>query len=207
MLHARPWAIPNNVSTEVEQLTRVLSSARRAAMADLLTDAAGAHGVVGVRFELTERDLGTCVWELTATGTAVSAPGPVPGVPFTSGLSGTDTWLLHRSGYAPVGLLAGVCVYHLAHRRAATAWLAGRDSEELPEFTEAMTMAREAALARMQAQVHSLAGGVDGVLDVRLVQRPSPFFPRAVAFQATGTAVRKVAEVVNPPTPVVLSLR
>ena len=37
--------------------------------------------------------------------------------PFTSDLSGQDFWTLIRAGYAPLGLVMGSCVYHIAHQR------------------------------------------------------------------------------------------
>jgi hypothetical protein len=39
--------------------------------------------------------------------------------PFTSDLSGQDFWTLIRAGYAPLGLVMGSCVYHIAHQRFA----------------------------------------------------------------------------------------
>jgi hypothetical protein len=39
------------------------------------------------------------------------------GQPFTSDLSGQDFWTLIRAGYAPLGMVMGSCVYHIAHQR------------------------------------------------------------------------------------------
>jgi hypothetical protein len=38
------------------------------------------------------------------------------GGPFTSDLSGQDFWSLLHSGYRPVEMVMGSCVYHVAHR-------------------------------------------------------------------------------------------
>src|SRR3981189_1128291 len=103
---------------------RELAMSRMEAEADALH----ADGIVGVRLDVEMKEFGADIAEFIAVGTAVKAdPGAGGGgvtnwrnnkrQPFTSDLSGQDFWTLIRAGYAPLGMVMGTCVYHIAHQR------------------------------------------------------------------------------------------
>ena len=120
------------------------------------------------------KEFGNDIAEFIAVGTAVKAdPGTAGGVkewrnvkkqPFTSDLSGQDFWTLIRAGYAPLGMVMGSCVYHIAHQRlSGKIGNIGRNVE-LEQFTQALYDARELAMSRMQAEAEELkAEGIVGV--------------------------------------------
>ena len=111
-------------------LSQAMYHARELAMTrmEAEADALGADGIVGVRLDVEMKEFGADVAEFIAVGTAVKAePGAGGGgvanwrnnknQPFTSDLSGQDFWTLIRAGYAPLGMVMGTCVYHIAHQR------------------------------------------------------------------------------------------
>src|SRR5438270_1817430 len=84
-------------------------------------NALAADGIVGVRLEVTRHQWGEDLAEFVAIGTAIrSRDGHsyrnAKGMPFTSDLSGQDFWTLLRTGYRPVGMAMGNCVYHVANQ-------------------------------------------------------------------------------------------
>ena len=51
-----------------------------------------------------------------------------------------------QTGYAPLGMVMGTCVYHIAHRGLGNVlWNVGRNTE-LTQFTQALYDARELAM-------------------------------------------------------------
>ena len=74
------------------------------------------------------------------------------GGPFTSDLSGQDFWSLLHSGYRPVEMVMGSCVYHVAHRGMLASIGTSMSNVELENYTAAMYEAREIAIERMQAE-------------------------------------------------------
>ena len=106
-------------------LTQALYQARELAMARMEEEAheLGADGVIGVRLKINRHAWGEALVEFVAIGTAVYARERAgqswrapSGMPFTSDLSGQDFWMLLKSGYRPVSLVMGNCVYHVAHQ-------------------------------------------------------------------------------------------
>ncbi|MGH3671397.1 MAG: heavy metal-binding domain-containing protein, partial [Pseudonocardiaceae bacterium] len=137
--------------------------------------------------------------EFIAIGTAVKAePGAGgggvsnwrnnQGQPFTSDLSGQDFWTLIQAGYAPVGMVMGTCVYHVAHQRFWQAMGNIGQNVELPQFTEALYDARELAMSRMQAEAENLAA--EGIVGVQLRSLGHRWGGHTTEFFAIGTAVR-----------------
>src|ERR671927_1187353 len=116
---------------ELDTLTQAMYHARGLAMTRMEAEAdlLGADGIVGVRLDIDFKEFGSDLAEFIAVGTAVHADeahARTPdgfswrnshGKPFTSDLSGQDFWTLLQAGYAPLGMVMGTCVYHIAHRR------------------------------------------------------------------------------------------
>jgi len=159
---------------ELTTLTQALYHARELAMSRMVAEAAalGADGIVGVRLDVEQKEFGADVTEFIAVGTAVKAEGArarLPwrthtGAPFTSDLSGQDFWTLLQSGHAPLGLVLGTCVYHIAHRGMGSVMKTAGQNAELPQFTQALYEARELAMGRMQSEAeHLQAEGIVGV--------------------------------------------
>jgi uncharacterized protein YbjQ (UPF0145 family) len=127
------------------------------------------------------------------------------GRPFTSDLSGQDFWTLLQSGYAPVGLVMGTCVYHIAHRSLGQVFRNAGQNVEIPQFTQALYDARELAMGRMQAEAHAL--GAEGIVGVNLTEHNHVWGLHATEFFAIGTAVRPMrADHVVPQPQMVVSL-
>ena len=195
-LQRRSWA----KSQELEGLTQAMYTARELAMSrmEAEADVLGADGVVGVRLDVNFYEWGQHSAEFIAIGTAVSATDrgatetgswrTNDGKPFTSDLSGQDFWTLVRAGYAPLGLVLGTCVYHVAHQALGGALARMSANTELTNFTQSLYEARELAMARMQEEAERL--GAEGIVGVQLVERSHFWGSHVIEFLAIGTAVR-----------------
>ncbi|GAA1590499.1 heavy metal-binding domain-containing protein [Actinomadura kijaniata] len=185
---------------ELEQLTNALYHARELAMTRMEAEAdqLGADGVVGVRLRVEFREFGNDIAEFVAIGTAVKAEDKTTtwrnnrNQPFTSNLSGQDFWTLVQAGYAPVGMVMGTCVYHVAHRRMAAVLRSAGQNTEIPEFTQALYDARELAMARIQAEGRRLRA--EGIVGVALDQLHHRWGGHTMEFFAIGTAVRPLRD-------------
>src|ERR1700712_2447429 len=166
---------------ELGTLSQAMYHARELAMTRMEAEAdqLGADGIVGVRLEIEFKEFGNDLAEFIAIGTAGVGGKPPPGgengapggatwrnvhrQPFTSDLSGPDFWTLIQAGYAPLGMVMGSCVYHIAHQRFWQAIGNVGQNVELPQFTEALYDARELAMSRMQTEAEQLhAEGIVG---------------------------------------------
>jgi uncharacterized protein YbjQ (UPF0145 family) len=191
-LKARSW----RQNQELHNLSQAMYSARDLAMARMEAEAdiLGADGIVGVRLDANFYDWGKHSAEFIAIGTAVSAeeePGSwrnKTDKPFTSDLSGQDFWTLIQSGYAPLGMVMGTCVYHVAHRSLGQAMTSTTQNTELNTFTQALYEARELAMERMQAE--AIALGAEGIVGVQLIEKSHSWGSHVIEFFAIGTAVR-----------------
>jgi uncharacterized protein YbjQ (UPF0145 family) len=180
---------------ELSNLSQAMYSARDRAMARMAAEAdvLEADGIVGVRLEARFCDWGRHSAEFIAIGTAVSAesePGSwrnPAGQPFTSDLSGQDFWTLLQSGYAPLGLVMGTCVYHVGRRGAVQTAGGNLRTAELTTVTQALYEARELAMERMQSEAIRL--GAEGIVGVQLVERSQLWGSHVIEFFAIGTAV------------------
>jgi len=153
---------------------------------------AGGHGVVGVHVEWSVERHHV---DVALTGTAVrpvGAPGRGAGPAFVSDLSGRDYSLLHRAGWAPLGLATGASFVYAPRRSLGSAMKQTSQNVELTNYTEAMYSARESAMERMQAAAIALGGS--GVVEVKVTEGPMDFAHHAVGFTAYGTVVRLVAD-------------
>jgi uncharacterized protein YbjQ (UPF0145 family) len=192
---ARGWS----TSREVTQLTQAMYSARELAMARMEEEAEvlGADGVVGVRLDVGFYEWGRGTAEFIAIGTAVSAEDggnwkTPEGKPFTSDLSGQDFWTLLQSGHAPLGLVLGTCVYHVAHQGMFQAMGNIGQNKEMPNFTQALYEARELAMERMQDEARKVSA--EGIVGVQIQEKSHIWGSHTIEFFAMGTAVRKLPD-------------
>jgi uncharacterized protein YbjQ (UPF0145 family) len=186
-------------SKELGWITGGLASGQALAVRRMREQAAeaGGEGVVGVRLEIVDDELGG--WadpkHFTALGTAIRRRSPRSrrrGEPFTCHLSGQEVCLLMTAGYRPLGLVFGISVYH-----SKTEYRRRRDFAEMDALTEAFSTARELAIGRMQAQAAPLkARGIVGVsVDMKVTTGPT------VRFTAIGTAIAPGRDEPKPPDP------
>ena len=201
-LQRRSWS----TNQELDKLTQAMYTARELAMARMEAEAEvlGADGIVGVRLDINYYDWGKHSAEFIAVGTAVSAEAggewkTGSGTPFTSDLSGQDFWTLLRCGYAPLGLVLGTCVYHVAHRGPLAASIQMGANTELDNFTQALYDARELAMERMQSEALGL--GAEGIVGVHLEEKSHFWGSHVIEFLAVGTAVRPLSGAAAPERP------
>jgi uncharacterized protein YbjQ (UPF0145 family) len=181
-------------SQEMATLTQAMYHARELAMTRMEEEAdqLGADGVVGVRLDIGRYEWGADMAEFIAVGTAVKhregvlhrAPN---GRPFTSDMSGQDFTTVLRTGYRPVGLVMGNCVYHVAHQSMRQAFRQMGQNQEMTIFTEAIYEARELATERMQAEAEQLQAR--GIVGARIAQASHGWGSHVIEFFAVGTAV------------------
>jgi uncharacterized protein YbjQ (UPF0145 family) len=199
-----------DVLSQAMYQARELAIGRMEAEADVLQ----ADGVVGVRLEVEFKEWGSDIAEFIAVGTAVRADHERTrsttwrnnkGLPFTSDLSGQDFWTLLQTGYAPLGLVMGSCVYHVAHRGLSSTLSSVGRNTELPTFTQALYDARELAMERMQKEAEALAA--EGIVGVDLKELTHTWGSHTIEYLAIGTAVRPLSgDHVVPPPQMVLTL-
>lgn len=197
---------------EMAVLTQAMYEARELAMTRMEeeADALGADGIVGVRLDVNRYEWGENMAEFMAIGTAIrhrtGEHYRTPrNRPFTSDLSGQDFWTLLRSGYRPVSLVMGTCVYHVAHQGLLqTLRQAGRNVE-MQNYTQALYSARELALSRMQAEAE--ADQAEGIVGAKVHESSHGWGSHTIEFFAIGTAIASIsAEHAIAPPQMVLTL-
>ncbi len=206
-IQLRRWT----ANQELEKLSQAMYHARELAMTRMEAEAdqLGADGIVGVRLEIDFKQFGSHLAEFIAIGTAVVADAPPPegggwrnnrDLPFTSDLSGQDFWTLVQAGYAPLGMVMGSCVYHVAHRSAARTIGTFGVNTEIATYTQALYDARELAMTRMQNEAEQLEA--EGIVGVQLNNLAHTWGGHTTEFFAIGTAVRplRADHVINKPT-------
>jgi uncharacterized protein YbjQ (UPF0145 family) len=184
---------------ELGNLSQALYHARELAMTRMEAEAdqLGADGIVAVRLHVELKEWGSDIAEFLAVGTAVKAEAGGNwrnnrNQPFTSDLSGQDFWTLLQSGYMPLGMVMGTCVYHVAHRTFGNILSNVGQNTELPQFTQAVYDARELAMERMQREAEQLRA--EGIVGVQLSQHNHTWGGHTTEFFAVGTAVRPIRE-------------
>src|SRR5947209_14129101 len=183
-----------NQNQEMDVLSQAMYHARDLAMTRMEEEAdqLGADGIVGVRLDIGRYEWGESLAEFIAIGTAVKhregvlhrAPN---GRPFTSDLSGQDFWTLLNTGYRPVGMVMGSCVYHVAHQGMFASMRQVGQNVEMPNFTQALYDARELAMERMQHEAQELQA--EGIVGVQLQERSHGWGSHVIEFFAVGTAI------------------
>jgi uncharacterized protein YbjQ (UPF0145 family) len=190
---------------EMQVLTQALYQARELAMARMEEEAheLGADGVIGVRLHVKRHAWGEHLLEFVALGTAVfsrDAPGKwkaPSGMPFTSDLSGQDFWMLLASGYRPISLVMGNCVYHVAHQSLGGWFKTVGNNVEMTTFTQALYDARELAMERMQYEAQM--DGAQGVVGAEIFETThGGWDSHVIEFFAVGTSVLPI-QVGEPP--------
>src|SRR6266853_2976096 len=191
---------------EVNVLTQAMYHARELAMTRMEEEAAalGADGIVGVRLEVTRHEWGESLAEFLAIGTAIrSRSGQTyrnaHGMPFTSDLSGQDFWTLLQTGYRPVGMVMGNCVYHVAHQGIGQWMKQVGQNVEMANYTQALYDARELAMERMQAEATSL--NAQGIVGTQINERSHGWGSHVIEFFAVGTAVISISDTHQVPAP------
>ena len=102
---------------------------------------------------------------------------------FTSDLSVNEFLLIREVGFQPVGLVMGSSIFHIGYPQVAA-----KTSCEMVSLTQALYMARELAMARLEEEADTL--GADGVVGVRLDVQLHAWGTNVIEFLALGTAVR-----------------
>ena len=195
-----------NQNQEMTVLTQAMYHARELAMTRMEEEAnaLGADGIVGVRLEVTQHEWGESLAEFVAIGTAIRARNGqsyrnVKGMPFTSDLSGQDFWTLLRTGYRPVGMVMGNCVYHVARQGMGQWFKQVGQNVEMTNYTQALYDSRELAMERMQNEAVSLKA--HGVVGTQISERSHGWGSHVIEFFAVGTAVISISDTHEVPAP------
>ncbi len=182
-----PWGVWQWTTGEVQEASAAFTGAADHA-AKLLRQSceqAGGSGVLGV-------DVGVRVSShhvaIELTGTAVRRTGAdTHGFAFISDLSARDFVLLTRAGWWPIGLAVGAS-FVVAPRRSAREWAAQQGQNvELPNLTQALYLARERAMERMQQSGGAMKA--EGIVAVKLREGRASSSMRVIQFVAIGTGV------------------
>jgi uncharacterized protein YbjQ (UPF0145 family) len=186
-------------SQEMEVLTQAMYHARELAMTRMEEEAEllAADGIVGVRLEVNRHEWGKHLAEFIAIGTAIRHRGgeryrTCDNRPFTSDLSGQDFWTLLHTGYRPVSMVMGTCVYHVAHQGLTQSLGQIGRNVEMQNYTQALYDARELALARMQAEAESAQA--EGIIGAQVTESSHGWGSHVVEFFALGTAVTSISD-------------
>jgi uncharacterized protein YbjQ (UPF0145 family) len=120
---------------------------------------------------------------MPAAGGQAGEPAPV----WSTTLDAEGVAAAIKAGMAPVAVVFGTCVHHLAGRPVPeTEW----PGQEVPGWTQAVADAREVALARMQAEAQR--EGADGVLSLERAELDHGWNGQAFEYVAIGSAVRRI---------------
>src|SRR5579862_1105878 len=191
---------------EMDVLTQAMYQARELAMTRMEEEAAilGADGIVGVRLEVTRYTWGAEMAEFMAVGTAIKSRSGAnykapDGRPFTSDLSGQDFWTLLQTGYRPISLVMGTCVYHVAHQGLMQSLKQMGRNTEMVNYTQALYDARELALSRMQAEAER--EGAIGIVGTQVKENSHGWDSHVIEYFAVGTAVAEEKVDHQPPAP------
>ena len=194
-------------SQEMQVLTAAMYNARELAMSRMEAEAAAleADGVVGVDLDIRFMNWGDAVGEFTAVGTAVRSRNggtwrQPNGLPFTSDLSGQAFWKLVRTGYRPLGLVLGNCVYHVGRQKMGM--FGGWKNKEMDVYTQCLYEARELAMSRMQVEAEQL--GAQVVVESRITHHQHIWESHVMEFFAIGTAATSLSDTHEYPQPQVV---
>ncbi|MDA8359943.1 MAG: heavy metal-binding domain-containing protein [Actinomycetota bacterium] len=182
-----PWGVWQWQTGEITEASTAFAGAMSEAADELRAECAhaGGTGVVGVTVDIR---VAAHHIDVSLSGTAVRRIGDTKvGFEFISDLSARDFVLLTQAGWWPLGLAAGAS-FVIAPRRSARQW-AGQQGQnvELPNLTEALYLAREGAMSRMQEAGQAMKA--DGIVRVKMREGPLGRGSRVMQFASVGTAV------------------
>lgn len=185
---------------ELGVLTEAMYRARWNAMSRMQAeaDSLGADGIVGVKLDWRRHGEAGEHVEFVAVGTAVrytAQPGAYKrpnGMAFTSHLSGQDLVTLLATGHAPLALVMGNCVYHVAAQGFMQTFKQIGRNLEMPQWTQGNYEARELAMSRLEAE--AARDGAEGVVGVRFTVHNYVWGIHTLEFYADGTAIRPLGE-------------
>lgn len=182
-----PWGVWQWTTGEVQEATAAFAGAvdQAAKLLRQECEKAGGSGVLGVEIGIRVSSHHVAI-ELS--GTAVRrTQGGTHTFEFISDLSARDFVLLTRAGWWPLGLAAGAS-FVIAPRRTARQWASQQgQNTELPNLTEALYLARERAMERMQRS--GVAMKAEGIVAVKLREGRASSGVRVMQFVAIGTGV------------------
>jgi uncharacterized protein YbjQ (UPF0145 family) len=179
---------------EVTGASQALDAAMGAAESTLQSQAlaAGAVGVVGVQLH-TEIKVHYTYVELKGTAIRpLKTPTKAPESVFTTCLSARDVVLLHQAGCSPLRFLVAVNFAVVGYQQNPHL----TENVELKNLTDALYASREKSVERIQTKALSL--GSDGIVGTEIDKKligVNTF--QVVAFQATGTAIKKRSDRAN----------
>ncbi len=182
-----PWGVWQWATGEVQEASAAFTGAAEHAAKQLrqACEQAGGSGVLGV--EVGVRVSSHHV-SIELTGTAVRRiDAESHRFEFVSDLSARDFVLLTRAGWWPLGLATGAS-FVVAPRRTAREWASQQGQNiELPNLTQALYLARERAMERMQRSGATMKA--DGIVAVKLREGRASSSVRVIQFVAIGTGV------------------
>jgi uncharacterized protein YbjQ (UPF0145 family) len=193
-------------SQEMTVLTQAMYHARELAMTRMEeeADTLEADGIVGVRLEVTRYEWGEGLAEFMAVGTAIKHKSggnyrTPDNRPFTSDLSGQDFWTVLKTGYRPLSLVMGICVYHVAHQGLFKSIRQIGQNVEMANYTQALYDARELALSRMQSEAEEEQA--DGIVGAQVRESSHGWGSHVIEYFAVGTAVVSIPDAPTLPEP------
>ena len=156
---------------EVDVLSGAYTEATRLAVGRMEQEAQalGAHGVIGVRFDIVRHEWGDKTIEVQLLGTAVAGPDRPSGRPFLSDLSGQEWWALHRAGYDPAGLVYGHCTWFVLTSQSDEWTERSFVNQELDHMSRALSQCRSRANGAVREMARQ--AGAIGVVGVHLSRR------------------------------------
>lgn len=193
-----PWGVWQWRSGEVEEASAAFAGAigQAAGLMREECQRAGGSGVLGVELGIRVSSHHVSI-ELAGTAVRRVPDGSGAGKPqrrhgegfeFLSDLSARDFVLLTRAGWWPIDLAAGAS-FVIAPRRSARQWASQQGQNcELPNLTQALYLAREQAMERMQRAGSEMSAG--GIVGVKLREGRAGTSVRVMQFVAIGTGVR-----------------
>lgn len=154
-------------SQELTNISSAWNHARALALGRLRHEAqlVGAHAVIGVHVTRASYEWASDMIEFNTVGTAVRLKDAPPlEQPGLTNLTGQDFWKLYRSGYWPLGVVAGTTVFYvMAGWR--TQWAQGSwMNQELQDFSAGVYHARHLAMSHVYEQGRELrCAGIVGM--------------------------------------------
>jgi uncharacterized protein YbjQ (UPF0145 family) len=193
------WA-GSDLFCRLEEVSEAWDRARRNAFDRLREQArmVGADAVVGVHLRRGKHDWARDSVDYLVNGTAIRLRGSErseQSVLSLSDLSVQDYWKLAGGGWSPAGLVASTSVFFVS-QGLGTRWrrrLSAMENQELFEFSDGFSAARQAAVADLRSQARSVdADGVVGVsFDYEITR--GKFAVRGVGRGASGLSPGTIA--------------